>query len=200
MFVNFGLNPRDLSILQHTFVYSIVFPVLGHQHSQPGCLKFNQSLFLFVLCPKWRKVVSGAFSSGIPWAPLCQSLQARGKKKASWARLGIQDLGHGHGSTSGPQVLRCAMAWLIGDGYQSTCWEFTFICFKLPILHHFTSFFIILPWFRNWSWIAGYLWSPSNPRPAIVSGRLWRNECTRHNLPSASVKGQAQATPDKCNL
>ena len=65
-----------------------------------------------------------------------------------------------------------------------------------PILlvHHFTSFY------HDSATGAGYLWSPSNPRPAIVSGRLWRNECTRHNLPSASVKGQAEATPDKCNL
>ena len=150
LFVNFGLNPRDLSILQHTFVYSIVFPVLGHQHSQPGCLKFNQSLFLFVLCPIWRKVVSGAFNSGIPWAPLCQSLQARGKKKASSA-LGDTRSGSWswvHVRSPGPQVCH----GMANRGWLSI--HMLGIHIHLFQASHFTSFYIIL--------LDGCRWMPIN--------------------------------------
>ena len=103
--MNFGLNPRDLSILQYTFVYSIVFPVSGHQHSQPGCVKFNQSLFFLFFVQngaKWFPWRSTQEYHERLYAKACKRVGRRRRRQ----RLGIQDLGHGHGSTSGPQVPR----------------------------------------------------------------------------------------------
>lgn len=80
--MNFGLNPRDLSILQYTFVYSIVFPVSGHQHSQPGCVKFNQSLFFCSL--------SKMAQSGFRGVQLRNTMSAFMPKLASaWEEEGV---------------------------------------------------------------------------------------------------------------